>query len=348
MKIIKIGSKEIGIGKPCFIIGEAGVNHNGQLNIAKKLVDTAVYAGVDAVKFQTFKSEEVVTKDTKIAKYQEKNLGKSETQLEMIKKFELPYEKFINIKNYCDKKGLIFLSTPHSDDAIDFLDPLILAYKVGSGDLTNLPFLEKIAKKHKPMILGTGMSTLKEVKYAIKLIKSKGNNQITVLHCTTSYPCPLEDANLNAMITMQEKLDCLTGYSDHTLGTMVPTMAATLGAVVIEKHFTLDRNLPGPDHKASLEPKELKQMVIDIRNVEKVLGTYEKKPTESEKEIMKFVRKSIVAHKDIKKGSIIEKNMITIKRPGTGLPPSKINEIIGKKANRQILKDEIFQLDMVE
>jgi N-acetylneuraminate synthase len=348
MKTIKIADRLVGKKQPTFIIAEAGVNHNGKLSLAKKLVDIAVLAGVDAVKFQTFKSEEVTTKNAKIPKYQEKNLGKSETQLEMIKKFELPYEKFIEIKKYCDNQGLIFLSTPHSDDAIDFLDPLIPAYKIGSGDLTNLPFLEKTAKKNKPIILGTGMSTLKEVKIAINTIKIRGNNQIIALHCTTNYPCPLDEVNLNAMITMQEKLDCLIGYSDHTLGIMIPIMATTLGAVVIEKHFTLDRNLPGPDHKISLEPNDLKKMVIEIRNVQNALGTNEKKPTKSEKEIMKLVRKSIVAHENIKKGFIIKKRMLTFKRPGTGIPPSKINQIIGKKASRQILKDEIFQLNMVE
>jgi N,N'-diacetyllegionaminate synthase len=348
VKIIRIGSREIGIGKPCFIIGEAGVNHNGQLNIAKKLVDAAVYAGVDAVKFQTFKSEGVTTRYAQIADYAKKNIRKNLKQLDMIKKYELSYEDFIVLKKYCDKKNIIFLSTPHSFDAIDFLEKIVPAYKFGSGDITNIPTLKYAAKKGKPIILGTGMATMKEVKQAVNTIKSEGNNQIIALHCTTSYPCPLDEVNLNAMITMQEKLDCMIGYSDHTLGVMVPIMATTLGAVVIEKHFTLNRNLPGPDHKASLEPKELKKMVTEIRNAEKALGIYEKKPTKSEEKLMKLVRKSIVAQEDIKKGSIIEKHMITFKRPGTGLPPTEINNIIGKKANRQILNDEIFKLDMVE
>ena len=348
MKIIRIGSREIGIGKPCFIIGEAGVNHNGQLNIAKKLVDAAVYAGVDAVKFQTFKSEGVTTRNAQIADYAKKNIRKNLKQLDMIKKYELSYEDFIVLKKYCDKKNIIFLSTPHSFDAIDFLESIVPAYKFGSGDITNIPTLKYAAKKGKPIILGTGMSTMKEVKQAVNTIKSEGNNQIIALHCTTNYPCPLDEVNLNAMITMQEKLDCIIGYSDHTLGVTVPIMAITLGAVVIEKHFTLNRNLPGPDHKASLEPEELKKMVTEIRNAEKALGIYEKKPTKSEEKLMKLVRKSIVAEKEIKKGSIIEKHMITFKRPGTGLPPTEINKIIGKKANRHIIKDEIFKLDMVE
>lgn len=348
MKTIKISNKLVGENQPTFIIAEAGVNHNGKLEQAKRLVDVAVEAGADAVKFQTFKSEGVVTAGLNSADYAKKNIGKDVGQLEMIKSLELNYKDFVSLKNYCDKKEIIFLSTPHSFDAIDFLEDLVPAYKFGSGDITNIPALRHAAKKGKPIILGTGMSTLDEVGYAINAIKSEGNEQIIALHCTTNYPCPLEDVNLSAMITIQRELDCLVGYSDHTLGLSVPIIATAMGAAVIEKHFTIDKSLPGPDHKASLEPDELKSMIKEIRKTEKVLGSFDKKPTKSEKKIMNLVRKSIVTKKDIEKGSIVSEDMIVIKRPGTGLNPSDLDKIIGKKARRYIAKDEIFQLNMVE
>ena len=348
METIRISNKIIGRDQPVFIIAEAGVNHNGKLDLAKKLVDAAVDAGADAVKFQTFKAEGVVTSKVRIADYAKKNIGMDEKQINMIKNLELQYGDFKILKEYCDKKGIIFLSAPHSFDAIDFLEDLLPAYKFGSGDITNIPALKYVAKKNKPIILGTGMSTLKEVKFAVDSIKSENNKQIITLHCTTNYPCPLEEVNLNSMLTMQKELDCLVGYSDHTAGAMVPIIATALGAVVIEKHITTDKNLPGPDHKASLEPDELKTMITEIRNVEKALGSFDKKPTESEKKIMKIVRKSIVAKQDIKKGSIIKKNMLIIKRPGTGLKPMDLDKIVGKKIKKHIAKDEILQLDMVE
>jgi len=348
MKAIRISNKLVGEDHPTFIIAEAGINHNGQLDLAKKLVDIAVDAGCDAVKFQTYKSDGVVTFDAESAGYVKKNLGNNINQLDLIKSYELKYEDFETLKKYCDNKGIIFLSTPHSFDAIDFLEDLVPAYKFGSGDITNIPALKHAAKKDKPMILGTGMATLDEVKFTVDAIKSEGNNQIIALHCTTNYPCPLEEVNLRAMKTLQSELDCLIGYSDHTLGILVPTMAVAMGATVIEKHFTIDKNLLGPDHKASLNPSELKNMIKEIRCIEKVLGDFEKKPTESEKRIMNLVRKSVIAKKDIEKGSKVSYDMIDIKRPGTGLKPVDIYKIIGRKAKRKITKDEIFQLDMVE
>ncbi len=347
-KIIKIGKKLVGDGKPCFIIAEAGVNHNGDINIAKKLVDAAVKSGADAVKFQTFKAEGVVTRNTDIAPYAKKNIGKNLKQYDMIKKLELKYDEFKKLKSYCDKKNIIFLSTPHSLDAIDFLDALVPAYKFGSGDLTNIPALEYAAKKHKPMILGTGMATLAEIRIAVRAIRKTGNKNIILLHCTTNYPCHIEEVNLRAMLTMQNTLNCPVGYSDHTLGITVPIMASTLGAVVVEKHFTLNKNLPGPDHKASLEPQELKTMVNAIRNVETILGSYAKKPTVSEKKIINLVRKSIVAQKDIKKGVVVRRDMVNFKRPGNGLSPSFVKDILGKKTKQDIKKDEKIQLNMVE
>ena len=348
MDKIKIGKKTIGKSYPCFIIAEAGVNHNGQIKLAKKLIDAAVNAGADAVKFQAFKTEELVIKNADIVEYAEKNIGKKTSQFNLLKNLSLNYKDFIILKKYCDKKNIIFLATPHSFDAIDFLDDLVPAFKFGSGDITNIPSLKYAAKKHKPMILGTGMATMKEVKDAINAINSTGNKNIIALHCTTNYPCPIEEVNLRAMTTMKKELKCLVGYSDHTLVITVPIMSVTLGAVILEKHLTLDKKLSGPDHKASLEPNEFKQMVIEIRNVEKAMGNFEKKPTKSEKNIINYVRKSIVANQDIIKGTKINRSMIAIKRPGTGLPPTKLDKIINKKAKRYITKDELFHLDMVE
>jgi N-acetylneuraminate synthase/N,N'-diacetyllegionaminate synthase len=348
MKPIKILNKLIGEKQPIFIIAEAGVNHNGKLDLAKKLVDIAIDAGADAVKFQTFKVENLVTPNLESADYVKKNIGKDLRQQEMIKYLELNYNDFKKLKNYCDKKEIIFLSTPHTFDAIDFLDDLVPLYKFGSGDITNIPAFKHAAKKGKPIILSTGMSTLSEIKVAIKAIKSERNEHIIALHCTTNYPCQFEDVNLRAMITMKRELDCLVGYSDHTMGITASIMAASLGAVVLEKHFTIDRNLSGPDHKASLEPDELACMIKEIRNVEKILGSCDKKPTKSEERIMKIVRKSIIANKEIEKGSIIKEDMIIIKRPGTGLKPIYIDKIVGRKAKRKIDKDELFQLDMVK
>ena len=241
-----------------------------------------------------------------------------------------------------------YLEDTNDEDAIDFLEDLVPTYKFGSGDITNIPALKHAAKKGKPIIFSTGMSTLNEIKDAITAIKSEGNEQIIALHCTTNYPCPLEEVNLRAMITMQKELDCHIGYSDHTTGITTTIIAAALGAVVIEKHFTIDKNLPGPDHKASLEPNELIRMIKEIRNTERILGSYDKKPTISEKKIMNLVRKSIVAKKDIEKGSTIRDDMIVIKRPGIGLKPVDIYKVVGRKTKRNIAKDEVFQLDMVK
>lgn len=348
MKTIKISNKIIGESHPAFIIAEAGVNHNGKLDQAKKLVDIAVKAGTDAVKFQTYKTENVVASGTESANYVKNNLGKNVEQLKMLSNYELEYNEFKKIKNYCDQKGIIFLSTPHSFDAIDFLEDLVPAYKFGSGDVTNFPALKHAARKNKPIILGTGMSNLFEVKNAIQIIKSQGNEKIIALHCTTRYPCPPEEVNLRAMLTMKKNLNCLVGYSDHSLGITVPIIASALGANVIEKHFTISKDLPGPDHKASLNPNELKTMVKEIRNTEKILGSYDKKPTQSEGGLIQLVRKSIVANQDINKGSLIDKNMIIIKRPGTGIKPGDFDKIIGKKVTRNITKDEILQYNMVE
>lgn len=341
---ITIWRRVVSGNSPCFIIAEAGVNHNGSLRLAKKLVDAAKNAGADAIKFQTFKTEDLVTEGAATASYQKKNTGKKESQFKMLKKLELSEKDFIKLKKYCDKKNILFLSTPHTENAIDFLEQLRApAYKVASGDLTNLPLLEKISKKKKPIILSTGMATLKEVREAVKVIKNQGNNKIILLHCTTNYPCPLREVNLRAMLTLKEKFNLLVGYSDHTEGVLVPTMAVAMGALVIEKHFTLDKNLPGPDHKASLEPKELKVMVKMIRTTEQILGSGIKKPTKSEEKIKKITRKSIAAKTDIKKGQKITKNMLIIKRPGTGIEPKYLNRVIGRVVKRSKKKDDLIK-----
>lgn len=345
MKEIKIGNKLIGEERPCFIIAEIGVNHNGKIDLAKKLIDKAKEVGADAVKFQTFKAEDLVIK-------------KAKTEYEMLKKLEIKEKDFGELKKYCDKKNIIFLSTPHTNEAIDFLEPLVPAYKVGSGDLTNLPFLKKVAQKKKPIILSTGMATLKETEEAVETILPI-NKELILLHCTTNYPCPPEEVNLTAMETMEKRFNLAVGYSDHTEGIQVALDAVILGARIIERHFTLDKNLIGPDHKASLEPKELKEMITEIRNIEKArggektkyffirkseaLGDGIKKPVQSELKIGKIVRKSIIAADDIKKGTEIKESMLVIKRPGTGIQPKYLNKIIGKKAKKNIKKDSLIK-----
>lgn len=347
MKKIRVGNRQIGEGNPCFIIAEAGVNHNGDVKSAKKLIDIAKDAEADAVKFQTFKAEGVVTEMVPMVAYQQETLGIKKSQLEMLRQYELDYTDFRRLKKYCDKKDIIFLSTPHTMDSIDFLDDLVPAFKFASGDLTNTPALMHAAKKCKPMILGTGMSTLSEVKEALNSVYNQGNKDVIMLHCTTNYPCPLEEVNFRAMQTMQKKLDCLIGYSDHTLGLMAPLMAVSLGAVLIEKHFTLDKNMEGPDHKASLNPEELKEMVRTVRDVETALGDGTKQSTINEEKIKEITRKSIVAKIAILKGTMIENKMLDFKRPGSGIEPKLVKFIVGKVANKDIKKDEILSKGML-
>jgi len=361
---IKISGKGIGHGKPCFIIAEAGVNHNGDVGIAKKLVDAAKAAGADAVKFQTFKSEKIVTSTAEQAEYQTKNIGKKESQYVMLKRLELGYDDFRELKRYCDKKGIVFLSTPHScKDDVDLVAKLCPAIKVGSGDLTNLPMLKHIAEKKLPIILATGMGTLEEVREAVDVI-APINKSLVLLHATTNYPTFVNEVNMLAMFAMAKEFGYPVGYSDHTEGIAVSVAAVAMGACVIEKHFTLDRTMEGPDHKASLEPNELKRMVDEIRSVEQRLKrgeTYEKivnelglanalgdgvkRPMPSEFETMKVARKSVVAATDIEKGAIIDEEMLAVKRPGTGLKPKYYWSLLGKHAKRYITKDEMVKRD---
>ncbi len=347
IKKISISGKFVGYNQPVFVIAEAGVNHNGCLDLALKLVDAAVAAGADAVKFQTFKAEQVVTASGKMAVYQKKNLGKEESQLAMLKKLELREEFYKPIIERCKERGIIFLSTPHGGfESVDFLRKLgVPAFKFGSGDLTNLPVLEYVAEFNKPMILGTGTATMKEVKEAIKVIKKAGNSKIIALHCTTNYPCPLDEVNLSAMVMMMKELNVLVGYSDHTLGVEVPIVAAALGACVLEKHFTLDKNMTGPDHVASAEPAELKEIVENVKKVLVILGSASKKPNKSEIPLIKIARKSVVATKNVKKGEKFTKENLGIKRPGSGLPPKFFSLIVGKKAKKDLLPDTIIKTE---
>ncbi len=339
--MLSIGNKNIGYDSPCFIIAEAGVNHNGDIKLAKKLVDMALYAGADAVKFQTFKSEKLVTGYAKMAKYQKDNIGAEDSQFNMLKKLELSYNQFEELKKYCEHKGIIFMSTPFDIESADFLNSIGLeAFKISSGDLNNIPLLEHIAGFNKPIILSSGMAVLGEIEEAVMSLKNKGIKDIAVLHCTSNYPAALETVNLRAMNTIKDSFNVVGGYSDHTEGITIPIAAAALGANIIEKHFTLDKTMEGPDHKASLEPEELKKMIQGIRNVEISLGSGIKIFTESEISTMQVARKSIVACRYIKKGEIVELEDLDYKRPGNGLSPKYYKELIGKKAVKDINIDE--------
>lgn len=342
--IFKIGNKTIGHNRPVFIIAEAGVNHNGRLDLALKLVDAAKEAGADAVKFQTFRAEQLAAESAKMAVYQKKNLGKEESQLAMLKKLELKENFYQPIIKRCEEKGIIFLSTPHGGfESVDFLQKIgAPAFKFGSGDLTNLPVLAYAAKFKKPMILGTGMANMKEVKEAVSAIKKAGNDKIVILHCTTNYPCPPEEVNLSAMASMMREISILVGYSDHTLGSQTSIMAATLGACVIEKHLTLDKTMPGPDHIASSDPQEFKSTVESIRKVKIIMGSATKKPNKSEIPLIKIARKSLVALSGIKKGEKFTKNNLGIKRPGSGLAPKKYFIVLNKRSRRAFKKDELI------
>lgn len=327
-----------------FIIAEAGVNHNGNIELAKKLIDVAKEAKVDAVKFQTFKTEKIVSRSAEMAEYQKENLKTQESQYEMIKRLELSYDSFKELKQYCEDKNILFLSTPDDEDSLDFLVELqVEQIKIGSTEVTNLNYLRKIAKKNLPIILSTGMSTLGEVEAALTTIYEEGNKNITLLHATTDYPTAYDDVNLRAMITLKNAFNIPVGYSDHTLGYEAAIAAVTMGAVVIEKHFTLDKNMEGPDHKASLNPEELKEFVVKIRNTEKLLGDGIKKPTNREKEIIEVARRSIVASYDLKKGSIITEEMLEFKRPGNGIKPDMTDVLIGRELKRDVKEDEVIK-----
>ena len=327
------------------IIAEAGVNHNGSLEIAKKMVDEAKNAGTDIIKFQTLRPNLLVSKNAKKAEYQIKNTNNDDSQLTMLAKLSLSDSDFLELKSYCDEKEIVFLSTPFDTESIDFLNTFSMPFwKIPSGEITNYPYLVKIAKTGKDIVMSTGMSEIHEIEETIKVLKENGCGKISLLHCNTEYPTPYEDVNLKAMLTLKEKFDLEVGYSDHTNGIEVPIAAVAMGAKIIEKHFTLDRNMEGPDHKASLEPNELKQMVKSIRNIENALGDGIKKVSNSERKNIEIARKSIVAKCNIAKDEVFTTNNITTKRPGNGINPMKWNEILGKRAKRDFLEDELIEL----
>ncbi|MDD2894901.1 MAG: N-acetylneuraminate synthase [Aliarcobacter sp.] len=328
-----------------FIIAEAGVNHNGSIELAKKLIDAAVISGADAVKFQTFKAEKLVSKNAQKADYQKETTNKLESQFDMIKKLELDLDTHKELISYCKTKEIMFLSTPFDHDSIELLNDLGLEiFKIPSGEITNLPYLRKIGELNKRVILSTGMSDIGEIEDALDVLILSGTKKenIIVLHANTMYPSPYEDVNLKAMVTIGNTFNVAFGYSDHTLGIEVDIAAVAMGACCIEKHFTLDKTMEGPDHKASLEPDELKAMVESIRNIELALGSQIKKPSKSEMPNMQIARKSIVSSCSIKKGEILTQNNMTIKRPGNGINPMRWDEIVGTIAQKDYSEDELI------
>ena len=331
--------------KKVFIIAEAGVNHNGSIELAKKLIDVASESGADAVKFQTFKAEKLVSKNAQKADYQKQTTDTKESQFDMIKKLELDLDTHKELMAYCETKNIMFLSTPFDHDSIDLLSDLGLEiFKIPSGEITNLPYLRHIGRLNKKVILSTGMADIGEIEDALNVLIAAGTKKenITVLHANTMYPTPMEDVNLKAMVTIGNTFDVAFGYSDHTLGIEVDIAAVAMGACCIEKHFTLDKTMEGPDHKASLEPHELKSMIKAIRNIELALGSCVKKPSKSEIPNMQIARKSIVAKMDIKKGEILSEEKITIKRPGNGINPMRWDEIVGTIATKDYKEDELI------
>ena len=332
--------------KKVFIIAEAGVNHNGSIELAKQLIDVAVGAGVDAVKFQTFKASNLVSKNAQKAQYQKENMNDGDdSQFNMLKKLELDIDTHKELISYCKSKNIMFLSTPFDHDSIELLNDLGLEiFKIPSGEITNLPYLRHIGKLDKKVILSTGMADIGEIEDALDILISAGTKKenITVLHANTMYPTPMEDVNLNAMQTIGNTFDIAYGYSDHTLGIEVDIAAVAMGASCIEKHFTLDKTMQGPDHKASLEPDELNAMVKSIRNIELALGSSIKKPSKSETPNIEIARKSIVAKKTVKKGEVLTKDNLIIKRPGNGINPMRWDEIIGSVALKDYVEDELI------
>lgn len=345
---VKIGSKWIGPGYSCFVIAEVGVNHNGDAETARRLVDAAIVAGADAVKFQSFRAENLATKDAPKAPYQKYN-GKAESQFEMLKRLELSWKDLIELADYCRKSGMTFLSSPFDEESADLLEELdVPSFKIGSGEITNWQLLEYVASKKRPVLLSTGMSYLSEVDEALRLIQLAGCHEVVLLHCVSTYPAQPSDANLLAMNTLRSAFGKPVGFSDHTLGVDVALAAVALGASVLEKHLTLDRSMHGPDHRASLEPEEMKKLIQGVRNVEAALGNGRKEPTAAEREIMAISRRSLVAAIDIPAGTRLTPRMIVIKRPGTGLQPALFKLVVGLRAKSLIPSGTVIKLEMLE
>lgn len=348
VKSIQVGDRFIGLDHPCFLIAEAGVNHNGDPSLAKRLVDAAVDSGVDAVKFQTFKAEKLALSTAPLAPYQKKNIGGSQSQFEMLKSLELPSSFYKELKCYCEDKGIIFISTPFDEESADLLHDLeISVFKISSGEVTNLPLLKHIAKKGKPVILSTGMSMLTEVEYAVQAITDSGCIELVLLHCVSLYPAQPRDVNLKAIQTLASKFEIPIGYSDHTLGIDVGVAAVAVGACVLEKHLTLDRTMHGPDHACSLEPSEFANLVKSVRVVEQAMGHGVKEPVHAEIETANVARKSLVTSCPIRAGEKITLESLTTRRPGTGLSPALLNKIVGREARVNIPSGILISMDMI-
>lgn len=346
--LIKIADRNIGANQPCFIIAEAGVNHNGDLNIAHRLIDVAAESGADAVKFQTFAAERLVTSTAPKAEYQLQSTDVAESQYAMLKRLELSEQMHQELIRHCHDKKIIFLSTPFDEESADLLAALnVPAFKIPSGEITNTPFLNHVARKAKPMIISTGMASLSEVESAIRVIIATSNTQIILLHCVSNYPAEPADINLRAMQTMAQAFGVLVGFSDHTLGIEIALAAVALGACVIEKHFTLDRSLPGPDHQASLEPNELKAMVSGIRNITSALGDGRKQPVPSEANTAAVARKSVIARRTIPRGATLSENDLVLLRPGTGLPPMMLPYLLRRTTRVEIVQGTMIALEML-
>jgi N-acetylneuraminate synthase len=342
-----IAGQRIGAGNPCFVIGEAGVNHNGDLDLALKLVDVAATADASAVKFQTFNAAKLASRNAPMAKYQIQNVGAELPQYDMLRPLELTREMHVALSEKSRLTGVLFLSTPFDEESVDLLDDLGMpAFKIGSGDLTNLPLLRHIARKGKPMIVSTGMSRLGEVETALQTIEAEGNDQVVLLHCVSSYPAHPADVNLRAMATMAAAFCVPVGYSDHTIGIEVALAAAALGAAVIEKHITLDRTLPGPDHVVSLEPADFSAMIRGIRCVESALGDGRKRPTEAERNTAVVARRSIVAANDLRQGTTLALEHIVIQRPGTGLEPAMLPHLMGRRLRVDVAAGSLLSWEM--
>lgn len=347
MRTIELSSgARIGPGEPCYLIAEAGVNHNGDMGLARELVDAAYEAGADAVKFQTFVAEEVISAQAPQAEYQKANLGQETSQLEMVRPYQFDYDQFLQLRDYADQRGITFLSTPHDITVIAWLERLdVAAFKVGSADVTNLPYLRRLARSGRPVLLSTGMSTLSEVEGAIATLRSAGDPPLLLYHCVSNYPSNPADSNLRAMATLRAAFDVPVGFSDHTLGITAAVAAVALGAMSIEKHLTLSHDLPGPDHVASLEPEGFKTLVDAVREVESALGDGVKRRLPSEANTHLVARKSLVARRDLPAGTVLSEDMLAVKRPGSGLDSSYLPVVLGRTLVRALAVDALLTWD---